>query len=194
VIARWDRAVVEAIQHLHWGPANWCFVHLSDWWVKSLVIVGIGLVADLAARRRLPLGALLAGVSYLVASVLANVLKDVFDRPRPSMVDPDVHPLVHIPGNGSMPSGHAAGAFAAAFAVGLVHPRLRWPLIGLAGLVALSRVWLGVHYLSDVLVGAALGSAAALVAYGVGRAIAAGAAGSRPRGRPGSCGRARRAP
>ena len=35
-------------------------------------------------------------------------------------------------------------------AVGLVHPRLRLPLLVLAGLVAISRVWLGVHYLSDV--------------------------------------------
>jgi membrane-associated phospholipid phosphatase len=39
-----------------------------------------------------------------------------------------------------MPSGHAAGAFAAAVAVGLVHPRLRWPLLLLAGLIALSYV------------------------------------------------------
>ncbi len=51
MITRWDRAVVEAVQHLHWGPANWCFEHLSDWWVKSLVILGIGLALDLWARR-----------------------------------------------------------------------------------------------------------------------------------------------
>ena len=147
------------------------FVHLSDWWVKSLVLIGIGLAADLASRRRFPLGAVLAGASYLVATVLANALKDVFDRPRPSLVDPNVHPLVHVPGTGAMPSGHAAGAFAAAVAVGLVHPRLRWPLIALAALIALSRVWLGVHYLSDVLVGAALGGAVALGLWKLTRAI-----------------------
>jgi len=135
--------------------------------VKSLVIVGIGLVADLASRRRFPLGAVLGGVSYVVAAVLADVLKDVFDRPRPSLVDPNVHPLIQVPSSAAMPSGHAAGAFAAAVAVGLVHPRLRWPLIVLAALIALSRVWLGVHYLSDVLVGAALGTAVALTVYGL---------------------------
>jgi membrane-associated phospholipid phosphatase len=166
VIARWDRAVVEAVQHLHWGPANWCFEHLSDWWVKSLVIVAIGVAADLRTRR-FPFGAGLGAVSYLVAWGASSLLKGVFDRPRPSVVDPAVHPLVAVPHNGSMPSGHAATAFAAGVAVGLVHPRLRWPLVVLAALIAFSRVWLGVHYLSDVLVGGALGTAIALVLWRV---------------------------
>jgi undecaprenyl-diphosphatase len=165
VIARWDRAVVEAVQHLHWGPANWCFEHLSDWWVKSLVIVGIGLVADLLGRRRFPFGAALGAVSYLAAEGLSSLLKGVFDRPRPSIVDPAVHPLVSVPHNGSMPSTHAASAFAAALAVGLVHPRVRWPLLALAALIAFSRVWLGVHYPTDVIVGAALGAVIALVLW-----------------------------
>jgi membrane-associated phospholipid phosphatase len=165
VITGWDRAVVEAVQHLHWGPANWCFEHLSDWWVKSLVIVGIGLVADLLGRSRFPFGAGLGAVSYLAAEGLSALLKGVFDRPRPSVVDPAVHPLVAVPHSGSMPSTHAATAFAAALAVGLVHPRLLRPLLALAALIAFSRVWLGVHYLSDVLVGAALGAAIALVLW-----------------------------
>jgi membrane-associated phospholipid phosphatase len=165
VIARWDRAVVEAVQHLHWGPADWCFEHLSDWWVKSLVIVGAGLVADLLGRRRFPLGAVLGAVSYLAAEGLSTLLKGVFDRPRPSVVDPAVHPLVAVPHNGSMPSTHAASAFAAALAVGFVHPRLRWPLVVLAALIAFSRVWLGVHYPTDVIAGAALGSAIAFVLW-----------------------------
>jgi len=165
VITRWDRDVVEAFQDLHWGPADWLFIQLSGWWVKSLVIIGIGLAADLASRRQFPLGAVLATVSYSAATVAANVLKTAFDRPRPPVDDPEIHPLVDVPHSASMPSGHAAGAFAAAVAVGLVHPRLRWPLIGLAALIALSRVWLGVHYLTDVLVGAALGAAVALAVY-----------------------------
>jgi undecaprenyl-diphosphatase len=133
--------------------------------VKSLLIVGIGLVADLVARRRFPLAAVLAGVSYACASALASGLKPVFDRPRPPIGHPEIHPLVALPGDASLPSGHAAGAFAAAFAVGLVHPRLRGPLLGLAALVALSRVWLGVHYLTDVLAGAALGAGVAYAAW-----------------------------
>ena len=88
-----------------------------------------------------------------------------FDRPRPSLVDPAIHPLVAVPHSAAMPSGHASTAFAAAVSVGLVHPRLRWPLVVLAGLIALSRVWLGVHYPTDVIAGAALGAAIALVLW-----------------------------
>jgi membrane-associated phospholipid phosphatase len=134
--------------------------------VKSLVIVGVGLLADLWPRR-LPIGAGLGAVSYLVAEGLSTLLKGVFDRPRPSIVDSAVHPLVAVPHNGSMPSTHAASAFAAALAVGFVHPRLRWPLLVLATLIALSRVWLGVHYPTDVIAGAALGTAIAFVVWRV---------------------------
>ena len=162
MIARWDRAVVEAFQHAHWGPADWLFELLSDWWVKSLVIIGIGLVADMWLRR-LPVAAVLATASYFTAAGLGAALKDAFDRPRPPLVDPQVHPLVGVPHSASMPSGHAATAFAAAVAVGLVHPRVRWPLLFLAALVAVSRVWLGVHYLTDVIAGAALGTSVAAV-------------------------------
>jgi len=165
--------VVEAFQDLHWGPANWCFVHLSDWWVKSLLIIAIGLAADLASRRRFPLAAVLAAISYLVATLLANILKAATDRPRPSVADPAIHPLIAVPGSSSLPSGHAAGAFAAALAVGLVHPRLRWPLLLLAGLIALSRVWLGVHYLTDVIAGSALGCVVAYAAFRIAAIIGA---------------------
>ena len=165
MIARWDRAGVEALQHLHWGPVDWVFVQLSGWWVKSVLIVAIALGADLVSRSRLPVGALVATAAYFGAVGLSSWLKNVFDRPRPSVADPAVHPLVAVPHSSSMPSGHATGAFAAAVAVGLVHPRLRRPLVALAALIALSRVWLGVHYPTDVLAGAALGTGVAVLVW-----------------------------
>ena len=62
-----------------------------------------------------------------------------------------------------MPSGHATTAFAAAVAVALLWPRLRVPMLIYAFLIAASRVVLDAHYVSDVLAGAAVGVAGALL-------------------------------
>lgn len=62
--------------------------------------------------------------------------------------------------NSSFPSGHAAGAFSVAYVVGSEYPSLKLPSYLLAGLVAISRVYLGRHYPSDVLAGAVIGCSA----------------------------------
>src|SRR3954447_16219257 len=103
MIARWDRAVVEAFQHAHWHPADVVFIHLSDWWVHSVLIVGVGLLADLWWRR-FPAATGLATVAYLVTDGLTYELKRAFDRARPPAVDPAVHPIVAAPHDHSMPS------------------------------------------------------------------------------------------
>jgi undecaprenyl-diphosphatase len=57
----------------------------------------------------------------------------------------------------SFPSGHATVSFACAAVLAAALPRLRVPLFALAALIAFSRVYVGVHYPSDVVGGAALG-------------------------------------
>ena len=146
-----DGALLDAIGALRWDPLTPAFVLLSAWWVKGVLIAAIGGAAD-AARRTFPLSAIVAGCAAAAASLLATVLKWVVDRPRPHDGS-----LVELPSSSSFPSGHAATAFAAAAAVGSLHPRLRIPVFALAALVALSRLYLGVHYPLDVAAGAALG-------------------------------------
>jgi membrane-associated phospholipid phosphatase len=162
-LARWDGLALEAGQALRWEPLTLLFVLASTWWVKWPLLVAIGGCGDARCRRRLP-PALLSGLLAVgVAAGLTAVLKDAFDRVRPALADPAVQALVATPESASFPSGHAATAFAAAVAVGAFHPRVRWPLVGLAGLVGLSRIYLGVHYVLDVLAGAALGIAVGLI-------------------------------
>ena len=80
-------------------------------------------------------------------------------RRQPGPTRPDGHEVpearwVPMPTSTSFPSGHSASALAFAVAVGDVVPALRWPLRAAGGTVAFSRVYTGVHYPGDVLVGA----------------------------------------
>jgi membrane-associated phospholipid phosphatase/4-amino-4-deoxy-L-arabinose transferase-like glycosyltransferase len=91
--------------------------------------------------------------------LVVNRLKKLVDRPRPFNSLPDVHLLVGKGLAKSMPSSHAATAAAAAMVTGLYYRRTRKFLFPMAAAVGISRVAVGVHYPSDVLVGWALGLA-----------------------------------
>jgi undecaprenyl-diphosphatase len=133
------------------------FVLLSAWWVKGPLLIALGLGCDLW-RRRAPLAFLAAGAAVLAASAVVAPLKDAFGRDRPPEVDPGLGSLVSLPDNPSFPSGHAATAFAAATAIAILSPRMRPFALGLAAAVALSRVYLRVHFPLDVVAGAAIGA------------------------------------
>jgi undecaprenyl-diphosphatase len=112
--------------------------------------------------------ALLSICSFFLADALADLLKPVFGRARPCQTLQGLRLVVRCPHSFSMPSGHAISSFAAATAL-FYLPRYfvpllaRWYPLMLAAVVALSRIYLGVHYPSDVIVGAILGSMVALL-------------------------------
>jgi len=108
----------------------------------------------------------IAAFAVPIADVLGAWLKVLIARPRPCRTLEGIRLFVRCPSSFSMPSNHAATSFAAALPLFvLTRPFLPliWriaPLI-LAGLVAFSRPYLGVHYPSDILAGALLGAALA---------------------------------
>jgi 4-amino-4-deoxy-L-arabinose transferase-like glycosyltransferase/membrane-associated phospholipid phosphatase len=114
-----------------------------------------------------PRGRLCVVMFVLLALVLNNVivsdwLKKAIQRPRPFVDLPDVRLLVGRGSSYSMPSSHASNWFATA-AVVWVYYRRSWVfMVPLACLVSLSRIYNGVHYPSDVAVGAMLGVATGL--------------------------------
>lgn len=151
-----DDHALRATDQLRWSPATAVLVLTSSWWVKGPLLVAAGWWADVRERRLLPLAALAASASFLVATALNAMLKGLFERSRPPEAI-GIHALVPVPGSPSFPSGHAMTAFATAGAVAVLAPRLRWPLLALASVIGFSRVYLGVHFWLDVLAGAALG-------------------------------------
>lgn len=133
------------------GYSSWG-EHARGW--LALGLVGAAVDRD---RRRFWLGVTAATFSAHAGAV---VLKRVVRRRRPD--DARVAVLTSTPSDLSFPSAHVASTTAAAVALA---PLVGMPLaVAAAGGMAFSRVLLGVHYPSDVAVGAALGAAAAGVA------------------------------
>lgn len=152
-----DRALIDAAPAVEHPWLTPLFVVLSAWWVKGPVLVGLGLCSDIW-RRRIPIAFAAAAAATGAASLVTGVLKDGFARERPPVADPQLGSLTGIPDNPSFPSGHSATAFAAATAVAILCPRLRPAALVLAAAVALSRVYLRVHFPLDVVAGAVLGA------------------------------------
>jgi len=97
------------------------------------------------------------------ADLIALVLKATVERRRPYETLAEADPLIRASVGNSFPSGHAATSFAGAVILGYLFRRALPGLFALAALVAVSRVYVGVHYPLDILGGAALGSVVALV-------------------------------
>jgi membrane-associated phospholipid phosphatase len=158
------------------------FTHINGWagqfagldWLmfqvsqeSNLVIPGILFVGYWGwmkwgeAKFAIPCLALLIGLS----DFLGGQLKILIGRPRPCQVLEHIHELIGCGGTFSMPSNHAMNSGTVISFLVMLYPALGWVLWPFLGLIGLSRVFLGAHYVTDVLVGVGLG---ALLGGGVG--------------------------
>jgi undecaprenyl-diphosphatase len=94
----------------------------------------------------------LAATTLLVSHLIVQIIKRTVVRGRPALVEGYLS-LVKEPDRFSFPSGHATASLSIALGYGAAFPLWSGPLVVLALLVGLSRVRLGVHYPSDVLIG-----------------------------------------
>ena len=177
-----DRAVYEAVARTPTGNLDVPVRRLSGAADKSRLWLGIAAMVAVAGGRRGRRAALEGVVAIGVTSATVNLgVKPVARRRRPERARPALFEDRHVPmpRSASFPSGHAASAFAFAYAVGRHLPVLALPIRLLAAAVAYSRVHTGVHYPGDVVIGSVAGAGtAAMVA-----AVADRAARSRASGR-----------
>jgi undecaprenyl-diphosphatase len=138
-------------------------VSLTKIGTHGLVWLALGLALSVVWRRALPF--VLVGLAVLAADGLAALVKAAVGENRPT--EPD--PLVTIPHSHSFPSGHTATAFAGAMMLSYLVPRAAPAFFTLAAAIAYSRLYVGVHFPLDVVGGAVIGVATALLLLAVAR-------------------------
>jgi undecaprenyl-diphosphatase len=141
------------------------YINISEaLFIATLVIVfAFANGVRLRAWRRASVAALLsAGLALAVGKVISELV----DRARPFVADPHgVHLFSSHAADPGFPSDHATGAFAVAMAIWLRNRRLGTVALIAAAVLSVGRVAIGVHYPSDVVAGAILGCAAALLFF-----------------------------
>ena len=172
-----ERRRLLAERHRHWvareqSIARWCH-GAAAWPVVVKLLVGISWLGDGVVWVLLifslpwwggPTG--LTSAMYLVALGTVNLifykgLKQSIARPRPYVSCPGIRACTRSLDEFSFPSGHTMHAVAFSLVLADYHPALALPLWGFTALIAASRVVLGLHYPSDVLIGGAIGAVTA---------------------------------
>ncbi|HQI41917.1 MAG: phosphatase PAP2 family protein [Ignavibacteriales bacterium UTCHB2] len=130
--------------------------NVNNWYITYVILLSLCFIKGGTKGKLAVIGVILL---IVVTDQLGyRVLKDLIARPRPFSVLSDVILPIGSTGTYSFPSNHALNNFAAAVFFYRLYPNLKWALFITAFLVSISRVYLGLHYPSDILGGALIGS------------------------------------
>lgn len=154
-------SILYALQNLHHPWLDILMAGVSSLADHGMAFIFLGLVLFCIKRTR-KLGAAILisiGIGFFLGNV---VMKNLFARSRPCWIDESIILLVKNPRDFSFPSGHTLVAFESAVSIWLVHKRWGCAALLLAFLIGFSRMYLFVHFPTDVLGGMVLGAGIAV--------------------------------
>ncbi|MBO6215248.1 MAG: phosphatase PAP2 family protein [Lachnospiraceae bacterium] len=160
----WEFDVLYFFQSLHnpVGDAIWPLISLLGDKGLFCALTSVLILIFVKDKR---VGLTMIG-AWILDVLICNVcLKPLVMRDRPCWIDPTVQLLVETPDDYSFPSGHSGIMFSWAVSIFMYHKRFGIAAIALGVLVMLSRLYLFVHFPTDVLVGALCGTIAAIISY-----------------------------
>lgn len=128
---------------------------VNKWYIAYLILLGIAFFKGGLRGKIAVFGLIL--LIIVTDQTGYRLLKEFFERVRPCNALTDVITPVGCAGGYSFPSNHALNNFAAAVFLLRLFPNFKWVFLITATLVSLSRIYLGVHYPSDILGGALIG-------------------------------------
>ncbi|WP_067096588.1 phosphatase PAP2 family protein [Marinomonas atlantica] len=111
--------------------------------------------------------ALIIAVGFTIERILYLLLKKSFKRNRPADILDDFTSFIRPSDQFSFPSGHTSGAFFMAYCLSEWFPEFYMSFYSWSAMVAMSRIFLGVHFPTDTAMGALLGTTCAMVTFGV---------------------------
>jgi undecaprenyl-diphosphatase len=161
-----DRALFRAVFRLKW-PALTAVMRAFTVMGTAGALWGFVAAGAFVATGLRPSQLIVPWVAVALSWTLAEGTKYLFNRARPFIDDTEVAPLIKTPSSSSFPSGHSATAAAGALSLSAIYPSFTPALVLSGFLVALSRVYLGVHYPFDVLAGVLIGTVTAGVVLAV---------------------------
>jgi len=162
----WDIRVFYFLNSFSSPPVDKFMVFLSSfqyWRFPLLVLLGGLLILGTRKERKF---VLVLFITILLSDQIARLLKIIIASPRPYNFLPGVRAIVGKAPSFGFPSNHAANSFALATLTSFYYRKASWFLFPLAILVSLSRVYVGVHFPSDVIAGGCIGG---LIAWGMGK-------------------------
>ena len=126
--------------------------------IVLVIVATLLLWMIIRGNKSVRLAAILLIVTIIFSDQInSSVIKFLWLRQRPCRILHDVHLLVSCGSGYSFPSSHAVNNFAGALILAFFLPRAKWWFFGLAATIAFSRVYVGVHYPSDIIGGAVIG-------------------------------------